>query len=393
MRVPRQPAYHRDTPPRGSAERRARRCRPWWSWWSASSHLLRGLVAGARGPGGFRRPDGPDGRRRWFGRRWLRWVAFALAALLLTGAGLGWALLRRLDGNLTADVETAAELERRAAERPPPAPGEALNVLLIGTDPADSTAETVILLHLAGDRESATAAAFPGELPVELPDCTGRDAEDGSGNAADETADEGTDETADETVNEGADGSADRGADADAAEGGPAEPARVPFERAYQVGGAACTIRTLEELTGIRMDHHLIIDVEGFQRIVEAIGGPAPCPAPASGDLLAGQREFLEQLVRKVSDEDLLRNPAKLLPVLDAAAASITTDTELDSVVKIYDLVHDVQGVPAEAFELLTVPTASAAASQLYQRLRQDRPVLPGAASDDGKAPSVTGCE
>ncbi len=371
MRVPRQPDYHRDSPPRGPAGRRAGGRWLRWSWWS---RRLRGLVGAARRrrPGPLRWPGRSGGPRRPLGRRWLRWTAFALAVLLLTGAGLAWALLRRLDGNLTTDVETAAELARRAAERPPPAPGEALNVLLIGTDPADSRAEAVILLHLAGDRESATAANFPGELPVDIPNCAARDA---GGSAEDDSNTEAGSE---------ADGEAD---------GSAVEAAHAPFERAYEIGGAACTIRTLEALTGIRMDHHLIIDVEGFQRIVEAIGGPTPCPTPASGDLLAGQREFLEALVRKVSDEDLLRNPAKLLPVLDAAAASITTDTELDSVVKIYDLVSDVRTVPSPGFELLTVPAASDAAAQLYQRLRQDRPVAVEDAPGDGKAPSATGCE
>lgn len=42
---------------------------------------------------------------------------------------------------------------------------------------------------------------------------------------------------------------------------------------AYTYGGVKGTMRTLEEFLGIRIDHYLLIDVSGFKRVVDAIGG------------------------------------------------------------------------------------------------------------------------
>ena len=42
---------------------------------------------------------------------------------------------------------------------------------------------------------------------------------------------------------------------------------------AYTQGGIRLTMSTLEEFLGLRIDHYLIIDVSGFKRVVDAIGG------------------------------------------------------------------------------------------------------------------------
>lgn len=42
---------------------------------------------------------------------------------------------------------------------------------------------------------------------------------------------------------------------------------------AYAYGGIKRTMITLEEFLGIRIDHYLLIDVGGFKRVVDAIGG------------------------------------------------------------------------------------------------------------------------
>ncbi|MGP3967958.1 LCP family protein [Streptomyces sp. 6N223] len=321
--------------------------------------------------------------------RWLRWVALGLALVVLAVAGVGWVMLRRLDNSIVADVTTARELERYEEQRPPPAPGDAKNVLLIGTDRAKGggqRSDVAILLHLAGDRESATALSVPRDLMVDIPRC---------------------------------DGSA---------------PRRAQFNWAYEAGGASCAIRTLEGVTGIRVDHHVVMDYEGFSGIVDALGGVEMCLDRPLNDRLAGlrlpagrqtltgeealayvrarkdlgdgsdtarverQQQFLDALTREITDSGVLLNPAKLFPVLDAAASSITTDTRLDSLVKLYDLLREVRSVPSAQFRFLTVPRVSdpaspnrdvlrqPAANDLFKRLRLDRP-LPG--EGGGEAPGT----
>lgn len=332
MRVPRQPAYHDPEPPPSSGPP-ARRGAGAWAW--ARRHWP-----------------------RW--PRWPRWVALGLAALLLACAAAGWLAARRLDGALETDVTTAEELARHEAERPPPAPGGAQNILLIGTGTgAAATATgvatgTVILLHLAGDRRAATAVSVPGDLPVDVPSCARRDGE------------------------------------------GRTTARRAAFSRAYETGGAACTIRTLERLTRIRVDHHVIVDVAGFQHLIDAVGGVEMClnsgrrtlsgkealayvrtgqDSGGGAGRVRRQQEVLAALAGKVTSEGLLADPARLLPALEAAAASVTTDTELGSLVRLYDLLGELRAIPPDRFRFLTVPAGRQEAGELFSLLRQDRPV------------------
>lgn len=68
------------------------------------------------------------------------------------------------------------------------------------------------------------------------------------------------------------------------------------FNWAYQFGGAACTIRTVEKLTDVRVDHHMVIDFDGFKQLVDSVGGVQVClPDPvrdrdAKLDLPAGRQ-------------------------------------------------------------------------------------------------------
>ncbi|GAB2874716.1 LCP family protein [Streptomyces mayteni] len=274
-------------------------------------------------------------------------MAAAVALLVLGSATAGWCYLRGLDGNIVTDVTTADELERHRAERPTRAPGsEAENILVIGT--GERSPDTVLLFHLAGDRSSGTAVALPRALGVAVPRCAGP-------------------------------------------EGTRLAARRGTLDTAYASGGAACLIRTLEGLTGIRVDHHLIVDYAVVGRVADALGGIEPCTLDALG--------------RKLVSSGVLLNPAKLLPVLDALTSSITSDTELNSLRELYDLLREIRSVPRDALRFLTVPTETgdrtalveADAEALFTRLREDRPVSaddggpPLAAPDDAAANTMCG--
>ena len=47
----------------------------------------------------------------------------------------------------------------------------------------------------------------------------------------------------------------------------------VMFNEAYSTGGAACAVKTVESLTGIRMDHYLEVDFAGFRKLIDDLGG------------------------------------------------------------------------------------------------------------------------
>ncbi|MEU6895696.1 LCP family protein [Streptomyces sp. NPDC046557] len=326
-------------------------------------------------------------------RRLLRWIALGLALLVLAGAAAGWWLYRKLEGNIREDTSAVAELERYDRERPAHLTNGAQNILIIGSDTrsgkdnarygqdkGSQRSDTAILLHLPADRKSVTAVSIPRDLVTEIPGCLTTD-------------------------------------------GSRTEEQRAQFNWAYQWGGAACTIRTVEKLSGIRIDHHMVLDFGGFKKMVDAVGGVEVClkqpmddaeaklRLPAGRQMLHGeqalgfvrarysvgdgsdtermrrQQQFLAALVKKVQSNGVLLNPGRLYPLLDAATSSVTTDPGLASLRGLYELVRGVRDIPTDQVRFLTVPRRPYAAdpnrdelvepdaTRLFLQLRTDRPL------------------
>ncbi|MFF4857947.1 LCP family protein [Streptomyces rubiginosohelvolus] len=324
---------------------------------------------------------------------WLRWTALAASFLVLVAAGVGWWMYKKLDGNITTDTSAAAELKAYEKERPTPVVMDAQNILLIGSDSragdnrkygrddgGSQRSDTTILLHLAADRKSATAVSIPRDLMVEIPSCR-----------------TGDDKKTRERFTQ--------------------------FNTAFELGGTACTIRTVERMTGIRIDHHMVVDFNGFKDMVDAVNGVEIClkepiddkdahlELPAGRQKLNGeqalgyvrarkslgngsdtermerQQQFLGALVNKMQSNGVLLNPTRLYPVLDAATKSLTTDPGLDSLRDLYDLVRGMRNVPTEQVQFLTVPRqpyrnnpnrdelVEPDAGDLFKQLREDKPV------------------
>ncbi|MFE5911754.1 LCP family protein [Streptomyces wedmorensis] len=343
-------------------------------------------------------------------RHWLRWTALGVSVVVLAAAGAGWWFYRKLDGNITTDTTAADELRRYEKERPPAGTSTARNILLIGSDTragegnrkygrdkGTQRSDTTILLHLSAGNASATAVSLPRDLMVTIPSCRKPD-------------------------------------------GTRTREQFAQFNWAFEFGGTACTIRTVEKLTGIRVDHHMVIDFRGFKKMVDAVDGVEIClkepvndadahlKLPAGRQTLHGeqalgfvrarkslgngsdtermdrQQQFLGALVNKVQSDGVLLNPTKLYPVLDAATKAITTDPGLDSLRDLYDLARAMRSVPTEKVQFLTVPRRSysydanrdelvqPAASQLFKQLREDRPVVVAPSTeDDDRKPDADG--
>ncbi|MFG2942885.1 LCP family protein [Streptomyces sp. NPDC048282] len=354
--------------------------------------------------------DGLARRRR---RRWIRGTALGAGVVVVAALGGGWALYAKLSHNITADDAAAAELARYERERPTALVRGAQNILVIGSDSRagegnrrygkDSGTErsdTAILLHLAADRRSATAVSLPRDLMVHVPGCLRGD-------------------------------------------GRRSEPSFTLFNSAFEVGGSACTVRTVEKLTDIRVDHYVVVDFSGFKNMVDAIDGVQVClkepiddkaaklRLPAGRVTLDGeqalgyvrarkslgdgsdtermdrQQQFLGALVNKVQSGDVLLNPAKLYPLLNAATSALTTDPELASLRGLYQLVRGLRNTPTEQVQFLTVPRepyvydsnrdqlVEGRADALFALLRADRPVpvtkKNASSADDSRSPGFRG--
>ncbi|QIP86188.1 LytR family transcriptional regulator [Streptomyces sp. Tu 2975] len=328
-------------------------------------------------------------------RHWMRWAALGTSLVVLAAAGAGWWFYRKLDSNITTDTTAAAELETYEKERPTPVAVDAQNILLLGSDTragegnskygrdengGSQRSDTTILLHIAADRKSATAMSIPRDLLVTVPSCGKPD-------------------------------------------GSRSKEQTAQFNWAFQFGGAACTIRTVEKFTGVRIDHHMVIDFRGFKDMVDAVDGVEVClkepiddkdarlklqagPQTLHGEEALGfvrarktlgngsdtermerQQQFLGALVKKVQSNGVLLNPTRLYPVLDAATKSITTDPGLDSLKDLYDLTRSLRSIPTKKVQFLTVPRQPHAANpnrdelvqpeadHLFKSLREDDPV------------------
>ncbi|NUU20414.1 MAG: LytR family transcriptional regulator [Streptomycetaceae bacterium] len=301
----------------------------------------------------------------------LRKVLFGLAAavvlLAAITAGVGWWVYRKLDANIHTDKVTQKALSQREAERPKPT-GVAQNILIMGSDYrpelGSARSDTTMLLHLPADGRSAQVISVPRDLMVWIPDCG-------------EPGNYGLDPEAAPVAHE---------------EG---RPHYEQFNWSFERGGAACTIRTVEQLTGVRIDHHIVLGFDGFSRLIDALGGvsvhlphaerdpnvgldlPAGDLLLRGGDALAyvrareyvgdgsdtnrmaRQQEFMRLVAAKARGTDVLFNPVRLYRVLDAATSAVTADAGLDSLDELYRLVERLRAIPTDQVRYFTVPRKS----------------------------------
>lgn len=177
----------------------------------------------------------------------------------------------------------------------------------------------------------------------------------------------------------------------DRGDGTKSAPHHFKINEAFAIGGAAvCTIKTIEQNTGLRIDNFVSLDFQGFKGMVNALGGIEVCPkqpihdTKAHLDLEAGcqtvkgenalgyvrtrysvgdgsgigrigrQQEFMSALAEKAQAK--LTSPKALYGFLDSATKSLTTDESLDGIKPLYDLASNIQGIPSDRLTFLTVP-------------------------------------
>lgn len=325
-------------------------------------------------------------------RRVMRALSVVMVTLLVLGTIGAVSLWYKLDGNISRE-DVAQRLGQNRPEKVTTGEQQPLNILLIGSDTREgpnkkydnktvgARSDTTIVLHLAADRKSAIAVSIPRDTIVDIPQCPLED--------------------------------------------GTATPAgRARFNDAYTRGGAACTIKTVEALTRIHIDHFVVVDFTGFEKMVNALGGVEICLNERVDDndsklhLDAGRRivkgrtalayvrtrkalgtgsdieridrqqAFLSSVVNRVKTTGLLRAD-RLLRFLDAATESITTDPELGSLNALRKLAQSVRGIDSKDISFVTAPNESnpenrntvvlkqPAADRLWSVLRYDLP-LPG---------------
>lgn len=177
-------------------------------------------------------------------------VSVVVATSIL--GGIGFLAYNNLQSRVsTAETQNFLKSEARPTKAAVPNPEDPfsgpLNILLIGSDERDEKddsdtvgmrSDTVMLAHVSADRERVELVSIPRDSWVTVPSC-------------------------------------------ELPDGRFTEPRIGKFNAAFALGGqtgdagaaVACTITTVEDLTGVFIDDYVIIDFSGFEGMVDALGG------------------------------------------------------------------------------------------------------------------------
>ncbi|MGW1883184.1 LCP family protein [Streptomyces sp. NPDC001970] len=353
------------------------------------------------------RPQGNPPRRAK--RRVFRWVASVLSLLILGTAGAGYLYIRHLNSNIKKDdlnlgQKTMVEHKANAAGQTP------LNILLIGSDARNSKenqqlggaketfdgpplADVQMLLHLSADRSNISVISMPRDTVLKIPECHDRE--------KNKTYEATGWTLTNESLNR---------------------------------GGPGCTVATWYALTGITIDHFMMVDFAGVVSMADAIGGVPVCVKenvhsrtsdgkgsglklpegthPVKGEQALqwlrtrygfedgtdlarthAQHMYMNSMVRELRKSTQLTDPDKLRRLAEAATTALTVDTGLDTVTKLYDLAEELERVPTDRITMTTMPNFYSQkpffqgkvepkqpdAEQLFRMVREDIPL-------DGKA-------
>ncbi|WP_254047526.1 LCP family protein [Streptomyces aureus] len=360
------------------------------------------------GSGSGSATDGRTGHRRGGSRRRakkagkrkvLRWVAITLAVLILGTAGAGYLYYEHLNGNIRGGSRAGGESGVKKAA--PNALGDTpLNILLIGSDSradaknvalgggknlreAPPLADVQMLLHVSADRQNASIVSIPRDTIVNIPKCTGAD--------------------------------------------GSTYPATTtdPINETLGRGGPGCTLTTWESLTGVYIDHWMMIDFAGVVAMADEVGGVPVCVKTGVWDkptrLVKGgsglklpqgtheiqgkqalqwlrtrhafgndqgraraQHMYLNGMVEKLQKQNAWTDTGQLMGLAETATSALQVSDELKSVKKLFDLSMQLKNVKMNRLTTATVPTTEwsqdknklvmvpSAAAKMWAMLRDD---------------------
>ncbi|WP_443064235.1 LCP family protein [Streptomyces sp. NBC_00525] len=353
-------------------------------------------------------PPRPRRRRKRGGRpRWGTRMATGLSVLVLGAGGIGHAVVTNLESGIDR-IDPFKDMKNR------PTGGRGTNLLLVGTDGRDKITEdekrkyrlggapchctdTIMLVHLSADEERASVVSLPRDSYAEIP--AHRDRTTGKEHAA--------------------------------------HP--VKLNAAYAEGGPALTVRTVEHMTGVKIDHYLEVDFTSFMTTVDAVGGVEICTARPLKDSYTGldlapgthrldggqalqyvrsrhidgdadlgrmqrQQKFMASLIEQATSSGVLLNPVKFREVVSTTLRSVRADRGLDTE-RMLSLGRALRDFTAASSEFASVPMGDVAyqvkgigstvkwdpvkSKRLFTALREDKPLTTARPAEKAPAKKV----
>ena len=300
-------------------------------------------------------------------RSWLRLVVYGLVAFLVSGALFVGGSLVYVVSQLAASGIDVYSTDGETFQIPTAEEiNGPINLLLIGSDTragqgstaygpvGAELADVIILLHINQARTNAVALSFPRDLMVKMPECPNP-------------------------------------------EGGDPYSSKdfVQINATMNYGGPACTLLTVQNLTGIRIPYLAMIDFKGVIAMSEAVGGVPVCMAEDINDdytklhleagqhtlvgdqalaflrtrhgvgdgsdlsRISNQQVFLTALVRKLKDEGALTNPFTMLRIGSAALENMTLSRSLTDLGVMFGMAREANDVDLDKIVFLKLPVYS----------------------------------
>jgi LCP family protein required for cell wall assembly len=264
----------------------------------------------------------------------------------------------------------------------------AFNVLLAGSDSGggntaygdrgENLNDVTMLLHVSADHQNMTVVSFPRDMYVSIPACP-----DGKGGTFDAMS-------------------------------------RQKINNTLSYGGLACTVLTVEKLTGLTIPYAGVIQFDGVIEMSNAVGGVPVCVAgditdPYTGlDVKAGQNTlqgsqalaflrtrhgvgdgsdlgrisnqqvFLSSLVRTIKSADTLANPVKVYALAKAATSNISLSESLNNIGTIASMAVALKNIDLNKVVFVQYPNHYEGdgvaptvddADALFKALQSDQPI------------------
>ncbi|MEB3366471.1 LCP family protein [Saccharopolyspora mangrovi] len=177
---------------------------------------------------------------------------------------------------------------------------------------------------------------------------------------------------------------------------------------AFALGGPSLLVRTLEQFTGVRVDHYANVDFAGFQGVIDALGGvDVPVSDATStvtfrgpvnftkginhldghaalayvrqrhelprGDLdrVERQQNLVRALTRKVASNDIYTDPQRAYELLQSLTRMVRVDATLTND-ELRSLMLGVRSMDTDALTLLTAPIAGVGEEEGLSVVRLD---------------------
>ncbi|MFI2362775.1 LCP family protein [Promicromonospora sp. NPDC019610] len=331
-------------------------------------------------------------------------VVVGALALVAAGGAAAYLDLKQQIG--VSDVSGLVKGPTPSVDPDDPFTGRSLNILVLGTDlrggenteiagagDGGMRSDTTMLVHISGDRSRIEVVSIPRDSLVDIPSCK-------------------------------------------LPEGGESGATYGMFNSAFTIGGgaaedltyaAACTISTVQTLTGVPVTNHMVVKMDGVVDVVDALGGVRMClpeplvqnPAYGRFELPAGeqtldgrqsigflrarhgtglgleqgsdltridrQQAFVDALVRQILAQNIVTNSPKLYRTIEAVLRAISADPGLADPAALAGLAFSIRDIDPAEIVFTELPVVAAPtdpnrvvwtedATAIWERLAADEP-------------------